>query len=42
MYVKRGYLPDGRGLLWQDRVVLPGESVVADDDLLISFTKRLR
>jgi GNAT superfamily N-acetyltransferase len=42
MYVKRGYIPDGRGLIWQDRVVQPGETVIADDDLLISFTKVLR
>jgi ribosomal protein S18 acetylase RimI-like enzyme len=42
LYVKRGYLPDGRGASYADRIVLGGETVVADDDLVLHFTKRLR
>ena len=41
MYVRRGYLPDGRGLFYGDHRVQPGESVVVDDDLVLYFTKPL-
>lgn len=42
MYVKRGYIPDGRGLFFRGHFVRPGEPVVVDDDLTLCFTKRLR
>lgn len=42
LYVRRGYLPDGRGIYAHDRVVQYGETVVVDDDLVLNFTKRLR
>jgi len=42
MYVKRGYIPDGRGLFYQDHFIQPGEPVKVDDDLTLQFTKRLR
>jgi GNAT superfamily N-acetyltransferase len=42
MYVKRGYVPDGRGLLYHGHFVQPGEQVVVDDDLILCFTKKLR
>lgn len=41
MYGKRGYVLDGRGLVYRDRQVLPGEAIVADDDLLLYLTKNL-
>ena len=41
LYVQRGYIPDGRGIVWQERTVLPGETIVADDDLVLYFTKKL-
>ena len=41
LYVKRGYVPDGRGASYRDRTVLGGESVVADDDLALYLTRRL-
>ncbi|MDZ7686933.1 MAG: GNAT family N-acetyltransferase [Gammaproteobacteria bacterium] len=41
LYVKRGYIPDGRGLTYAGAVVPPLESVVNDDDLVLYFTKRL-
>ena len=41
MYVKRGYVPDGRGLWYRDRYVGPGDRVTADDDLVLFLTKRL-
>ena len=42
MYVNRGYVPDGRGITYQDRYVREGEQVVLDDDLVLHLTKRLR
>ncbi len=39
LYIQRGYIPDGRGIVWHERTVLPGETVVADDDLVLYFTK---
>jgi GNAT superfamily N-acetyltransferase len=41
LYVRRGYVPDGRGASHRGRFVLGGELVVADDDLVIHLTKRL-
>lgn len=39
LYAKRGYIPDGRGLLYQQQPVTPGAMVCADDDLNLYFTK---
>ncbi len=41
MYVLRGYIPDGRGIAYDNRIVEPGEQVRVDDDLVLSFTKHL-
>jgi GNAT superfamily N-acetyltransferase len=41
MYVCRGYVPDGRGLLYNLRQVPPGEMVRNDDDAVLMFTKSL-
>ncbi|WP_327637375.1 GNAT family N-acetyltransferase [Kribbella sp. NBC_00482] len=42
MYVRRGYIPDGRGLLYNLEQVPPGEMVRNDDDTVLMFTKQLR
>ncbi|HEY3508388.1 MULTISPECIES: GNAT family N-acetyltransferase [Kribbella] len=42
MYVRRGYLPDGRGLIYDGRQVPPMELVRNDDAATLMFTKRLR
>jgi GNAT superfamily N-acetyltransferase len=42
MYVRRGYIPDGRGLLYKLEQVPPGEMVRNDDDTVLMFTKQLR
>lgn len=42
MYVRRGYLPDGRGLMYDWKPVPPGEMVRLDDDATLMFTKSLR
>jgi GNAT superfamily N-acetyltransferase len=41
LYVRRGYLPDGRGLFARGRHVVEGETVVVDNDLGLYFTKVL-
>jgi hypothetical protein len=39
--VKRGYVPDGRGVTYRNRYVEEGMQVVMDDDLVLHLTKRL-
>jgi GNAT superfamily N-acetyltransferase len=41
LYVRRGYLPDGRGLIYDGRQVAPMETVRNDDSLTLMFTKQL-
>ena len=41
MYVRRGYIPDGLGLMYKYQKVEPGSKIKVDDDLTIMFTKRL-
>ena len=42
MYVLRGYVPDGKGITYNDEPVAGGEEVVAGDDLILWLTKQLR
>ena len=42
MYARRGYIPDGRGLLYNHEQVPPGELVRNDDDAILMFSKSLR
>src|SRR5580700_880868 len=39
--LKRGYIPDARGITYRNRFVEEGASVVLDDDLVMHFTKHL-
>lgn len=39
LYVKRGYVPDGRGLIDDRRPVSWGDTVLVDDELALYFTK---
>ena len=41
LYVKRGYIPDGRGITYRNQFVDEGEQVRLDDDLVMHFTKHL-
>ena len=41
MYVLRGYVPDGKGLICGTEPVFAGQLVEVDDDLILHFTKRL-
>lgn len=40
MYARRGYIPDGRGVVYQGQVVPPGSQVRLDDDLNIFMVKK--
>ncbi|CAA9349909.1 MAG: Acetyltransferase [uncultured Gemmatimonadetes bacterium] len=39
LYVRRGYVPDGRGVAYRGRTAGYGEQVVVDDDLVLCFTR---
>jgi GNAT superfamily N-acetyltransferase len=39
LYVRRGYVPDGRGIAYRWRTASYGEQVVVDDDLVLCFTR---
>ncbi len=41
LYVRLGYVPDGRGVTYNEAPVPPGDSVPLDDDLVLWLTKRL-
>ncbi|MEI6286802.1 MAG: GNAT family N-acetyltransferase [Bacillota bacterium] len=41
LYVKRGYVPDGRGLCYDYRQLQPGEPTINDDNLVLMLTKKL-
>lgn len=42
LYVNRNYIPDGRGITYNYKTVLPGEQVILDDDLVLWFTKKVK
>ncbi|MGQ3888543.1 GNAT family N-acetyltransferase [Legionella sp. CNM-1927-20] len=42
LYIKRDYIPDGRGITYHYKAILPGNSYPVDDDLILWFTKKLR
>lgn len=42
MYVRHGYVPDGRGTSIAGRVVKPGATIVLDDDAVLAFTKSVK
>ncbi|WP_274365632.1 hypothetical protein [Paenibacillus thermotolerans] len=39
MYAKRGYVPDGRGVMYREQPVAPGSEVCVDDDLNLYMVK---
>lgn len=42
MYVKRGYIPDGSGVWFHDKICPPYSACKNDDDLILYMSKRLR
>jgi len=42
LYLRRGYVPDGRGVAYRGRSVVAGQSIAVDDSAVLMLTKRLR
>lgn len=42
MYIKRGYIPDGKGVWYGNEVAIPYRDYCNDDDLIIYLSKKLR
>lgn len=42
MYIKRGYIPDGSGVWYQDKICSPYEACTNDDDLVLYLSRKLR
>ena len=42
IYVRRGYLPDGRGIMYRNQPVAPGAAIPIDDDAALMLTRLLR
>ncbi len=42
LYVKRGYIPDGKGVTYNYQPTIPGNGYALDDDLALWFTKKSR
>ncbi len=41
LYVRRGYLPDGRGAYYHNQLAVPYQSYCLDDDLTLYLSKKL-
>lgn len=41
MYIKRGYIPDGSGVWYQDEICPPYKDCCNDDDLVLYLWKKL-
>lgn len=39
LYASRGYMPDGRGLVWRNEAVRYGQQITVDDDLVLHLVK---
>lgn len=42
LYIKRGYIPDGKGLYYHHHHLQYGETCTVNDELTLMFTKKLR
>jgi GNAT superfamily N-acetyltransferase len=42
IYVRRGYLPDGEGLMYANKHVTPGDTIRIDDDATLMFTRTIQ
>jgi hypothetical protein len=42
MYIKRGYVPDGKGIYKKDSYIKFGETIIIDDDVVLYFIKELK
>lgn len=41
LYIRRGYLPDGKGISQNEKQLNWGDKIIVDDDLILCFTKQL-
>lgn len=41
VYVKRGYVPDGKGITYKNKIVNWNDLIHVDDDLVLWFTKKI-
>ena len=41
IYCRRGYIPDGNGMIYHNEIVEPGSKVCVDDDLNLYFIKKV-
>lgn len=41
LYLKRGYIPDGKGISQNEKYLNRGDKVTVDDDLILCLTKNL-
>lgn len=41
LYIKRGYIPDGKGIHNGERYVKYGDSIIVDDDIVLYLKKQL-
>ena len=42
LYIKRGYIPDGKGVTYNYQYATPGKMYLLDDDLIIWLVKNLK
>ncbi len=42
MYIKRGYIPDGTGVWYRDKICTPYADCKNDDDLVLYLSKKLK
>ncbi len=42
MYIKRGYIPDGKGVWYRDKICTPYADCKNDDDLVLYLSKKLK
>lgn len=39
IYVRRGYLPDGRGIMYRNQPVEPGATITIDEEAALMLTR---
>ena len=42
IYVRRGYLPDGQGVMYANKRVTSGDTIRIDDDATLMFTRTIQ
>ncbi|MFY9590335.1 GNAT family N-acetyltransferase [Rickettsia endosymbiont of Halotydeus destructor] len=41
LYIKNGYIPDARGIAYNNQTLQFGTNIILDDDLVLFFTKKM-